>query len=239
MRQRVGSQRDRSAGGARLIVSASWARLRVQSRWVLEREATMTATEIKRGGGSIQEFPDFGLSKMGDDRLREECGVFGVFWAPRCGGHHRARPARAPHRGQEAAGIVSQRRLVSSTPNAAWAWSATLQRRQRHAPPQGHHGGGPQPLLDDGRTRPQERPAPLCRHRHRAAFALPTTANLTNALTLRQELISSGAIFPPRPTPKSSSISCRARSAGASSSASSKPCARSTAPGRSSPSPTT
>ena len=46
-------------------------------------------------------------SHCGDDRLREECGVFGVF------GHPDAGPITAlglhalQHRGQEAAGIVS------------------------------------------------------------------------------------------------------------------------------------
>ncbi len=33
-------------------------------------------------GAENDPFPDFGLSKMGDDRLREECGVFGVFGHP-------------------------------------------------------------------------------------------------------------------------------------------------------------
>jgi len=41
------------------------------------------------------------------DRLREECGVFGIFRARRCGCDHRARLHALQHRGQEAAGIVS------------------------------------------------------------------------------------------------------------------------------------
>jgi hypothetical protein len=60
-----------------------------------------------------------------EDKLREECGVFGVF-------NHADASALTvlglhalQHRGQEAAGIVTS--MASSTfPNGVWDWSARI-----------------------------------------------------------------------------------------------------------------
>ena len=52
----------------------------------------------------------------------------------------------------------------------------------------------PRPLCDGGRDGAQERAAALCRSRH-GGLALAHNGNLTNALTTRRELVSSGAIF--------------------------------------------
>ena len=58
-------------------------------------------------GAGCDTFPDFGLSKMGDDRLREECGVFGVFGHPEAAAITALGLHALQHRGQEAAGIVT------------------------------------------------------------------------------------------------------------------------------------
>jgi amidophosphoribosyltransferase len=131
--------------------------------------------------------------RYGDDRLREECGVFGVL------GHSDAAAITAlglhalQHRGQEAAGIVtfdgehfhSERRLglVGDSFNQAHVihrlagdiavghvrYSTTGDTILRNV----------QPLFADLDT---------------GGFAVAHNGNLTNALTLRRELVKSGAI---------------------------------------------
>jgi amidophosphoribosyltransferase len=69
---------------------------------MLEREATMAQTH---DAGSMAS--DFGYSRFGDDRLREECGVFGVFGHPDAAALTALGLHALQHRGQEAAGIVT------------------------------------------------------------------------------------------------------------------------------------
>jgi amidophosphoribosyltransferase len=157
---------------------------------MLEREATMAHhndTDLTVG--------DFGYSKYGDDRLREECGVFGVFGHPDAGALTALGLHALQHRGQEAAGIVtydgqqfhSERHLGHVGDNFN---EAAVIGRLKGALAVGHNRysttGEPslknvQPLYADIDT---------------GGFAVAHNGNLTNALTLRRELISSGAIFP-------------------------------------------
>ena len=62
-----------------------------------------------------------------DDRLREECGVFGIFGHPDAAAITALGLHALQHRGQEAAGIVSfdGTRFI---PSAGSAWSATRSR---------------------------------------------------------------------------------------------------------------
>jgi amidophosphoribosyltransferase len=157
---------------------------------MLEREATMA-----HHGETDLTVGDFGYSKYGDDRLREECGVFGVFGHPDAGALTALGLHALQHRGQEAAGIVtydgqqfhSERHLglVGDSFN-----EASVIGRLKGSAAVGHNRysttGEPslknvQPLYADIDT---------------GGFAVAHNGNLTNALTLRRELISSGAIFP-------------------------------------------
>jgi amidophosphoribosyltransferase len=133
------------------------------------------------------------VSRFGDDRLREECGVFGIF------GHEDAAAVTAlglhalQHRGQEGCGIVTydgsrfnqERRLGLVGDNFS---KADVIARLRGRMAIGHNRYSTtgdvilrnvQPLFVDLDT---------------GGFAVGHNGNLTNALTLRQELISSGAI---------------------------------------------
>ena len=142
--------------------------------------------------------PDpFGLSPLGgrcgDDRLREECGVFGVL------GHDDAAALTAlglhalQHRGQEAAGIVtfdgahfhSERRLglVGDNFNKADVIGRL----------KGHIALGHNRYSTTGDT-VLRNVQPLFADLDTGGFAVAHNGNLTNALTLRRELISSGAI---------------------------------------------
>ena len=128
-----------------------------------------------------------------DDRLREECGVFGVF------GNEDAAALTAlglhalQHRGQEAAGIVtydgehfhSERRLGLVGDNFN---KADVIGRLR-----GHIALGHMRYSTTGDTILRN-VQPLFADLDTGGFALAHNGNLTNALTLRRDLISSGAI---------------------------------------------
>jgi len=129
----------------------------------------------------------------GDDTLREECGVFGVF------GNEDAAALTAlglhalQHRGQEAAGIVtydgahfhSERRLglVGDNFNKAEVIGRL----------KGHIALGHNRYSTTGDTILRN-VQPLFADLDTGGFALAHNGNLTNALTLRRDLISSGAI---------------------------------------------
>jgi len=129
-----------------------------------------------------------------DDRLREYCGVFGIF------GHQDAAACAAlglhalQHRGQEAAGIVSfdsgrfhaERRLglvgdhFSSERTIKRLPGASAIGHVRYATTGETILRNVQPLFSELNT---------------GGFAVGHNGNLTNAMTLRRELIDQGAIF--------------------------------------------
>ncbi|MEO0413103.1 MAG: amidophosphoribosyltransferase [Pseudomonadota bacterium] len=129
-----------------------------------------------------------------DDKLREECGVFGIFGTPDAARHTVLGLHALQHRGQEAAGIVTRtqdrfhshrelgqvgdifssedlmRRLGGESAIGHVRYSTTGETLLRNV----------QPLfaeIDDG------------------GFAVAHNGNLTNAWNLRRQLISDGAIF--------------------------------------------
>ena len=134
-----------------------------------------------------------GESRYGDDRPREECGVFGVF------GHEDAAALTAlglhalQHRGQEGCGIVTydgsrfnqERRLglVGDNFNKA---EVIARLKGRMAVGHNRYSTTGDVVLRNVQ--------PLFADLDTGGFAVGHNGNLTNALTLRQELISSGAI---------------------------------------------
>jgi len=146
-------------------------------------------------GAEHDPFPDFGLSKMGDDRLREECGVFGVFGHPDAAAITALGLHALQHRGQEAAGIVSydgqqfhaERHLGLVGDNFN---DAAIIHRLKGPMAVGHnrYSTTGEPALKNVQ--------PLYADIDTGGFAVAHNGNLTNALTLREELIKTGAIFP-------------------------------------------
>ena len=141
--------------------------------------------------GTAPASPDLDLD---GDTLREECGVFGVF------GHDDAAALTAlglhalQHRGQEAAGIVafdggrfhSERRL--GLVGDSFSKPDDHRAGCRAAPPSAMSA-----------TRPPARPSCAMSSRSSpsslpAALPLAHNGNLTNGLTLRRELVATGAI---------------------------------------------
>jgi amidophosphoribosyltransferase len=134
-----------------------------------------------------------GDGSPGDDRLREECGVFGIFGNDSAAALTALGLHSLQHRGQEAAGIVtyenghfhSERRLglVGDNFNKAdvigrLTGSSALG-HVRYSTTGDTILRNVQPLFADLDT---------------GGFAVAHNGNLTNALTLRKALISSGAI---------------------------------------------
>jgi amidophosphoribosyltransferase len=131
--------------------------------------------------------------RYGDDRLREECGVFGVF------GHDEAAAVTAlglhalQHRGQEGCGIVSydgrrfnqERRLGLVGDNFS---RPEVMQRLAGRIALGHNRYS---TTGDVVLRNVQ---PLFADLDQGGFAVAHNGNLTNALTIRQELVRSGAI---------------------------------------------
>ena len=136
---------------------------------------------------------DYVYNRHGDDRLREECGVFGVF------GHEGAAALTAlglhalQHRGQEGCGIVTfdgkrfnqERRLglVGDNFNKKYVIE-----RLKGNMALGHNRYS---TTGDVVLRNVQ---PLFADLDQGGFAVAHNGNLTNALTIRKELVSSGAI---------------------------------------------
>lgn len=128
------------------------------------------------------------------DRLREECGVFGIF------GHSDAAALTAlglhalQHRGQEAAGIVSfdgsrfhsERRL--GLVGDAFSEARVIDKLQ------GTQSVGHVRYSTTGETILRN-VQPLFAELHGGGFAVCHNGNLTNGMTLRRELVRDGAIY--------------------------------------------
>ncbi len=137
--------------------------------------------------------PSSDTSRYGDDRLREECGVFGVF------GHEDAAALTAlglhalQHRGQEGSGIVTydgarfnqERRLGLVGDNFN---KADVIARLKGRIALGHNRYS---TTGDVVLRNVQ---PLFADLDQGGFAVAHNGNLTNALTIRSELIQTGAI---------------------------------------------
>ena len=141
--------------------------------------------------GAAWDVPE---SRYGDDRLREECGVFGIL------GHADAAAITAlglhalQHRGQEAAGMVthdgkqfhSERRLGLVGDNFS---RPDVIRRLKGSIAVGHVRYS---TCGDTVLRNVQ---PLFADLDTGGFAVAHNGNLTNAMTLRRKLVSDGAIF--------------------------------------------
>ena len=132
-------------------------------------------------------------TRYGDDRLREECGVFGVFGDDSAAALTALGLHALQHRGQEGCGIVTfdgkrfnqERRLGLVGDNFN---KADVIERLQGRMALGHNRYS---TTGDVVLRNVQ---PLFADLDQGGFAVAHNGNLTNALTLRKELISSGAI---------------------------------------------
>jgi len=133
------------------------------------------------------------FTRYGDDRLREECGVFGIFDHPDAAAITALGLHALQHRGQEAAGICSydgrnfhsERRMGLVGDNFSKP-DVLARLKGRMAIGHDRYSTTGEALLRNVQ--------PLFADIDTGGFAVAHNGNLTNALTLRRELISSGAI---------------------------------------------
>lgn len=138
----------------------------------------------------VPQFPDW----LGTDKLREECGVFGIFNHPDASALTVLGLHALQHRGQEAAGIVtydkdqffSERRLGLVSEHFTKA--PVLDRLP------GYSSIGHVRYSTQGET-VLRNVQPLFAELGSGGFALGHNGHLTNARTLRSSLIKDGAIF--------------------------------------------
>ncbi len=129
-----------------------------------------------------------------DDKLREECGVFGIYGNPDAAAHIALGLHALQHRGQEAAGIVvsdgQQFRSHRDLGQVGDIFSdQALMKRLT-----GHIGIGHVRYSTAGETILRN-VQPLFADLQFGGFALAHNGNLTNALQLRRDLVQRGSLF--------------------------------------------
>ena len=144
------------------------------------------------------------------DRLREECGVFGVFGHPDAAAIVALGLHALQHRGQEAAGIVAfdGERFHSSAGSASSATISPAPTIIDRLP--GNLAIGHVRYSTTGETILRN-VQPLFAELEAGGLAVAHNGNLTNGLTLRRELIRKARSASRPPTPKWSSCSRPAR----------------------------
>jgi amidophosphoribosyltransferase len=164
------------------------------------------------------------------DKLREECGVFGIFGHPDAAAITALGLHALQHRGQEAAGIVSFDGQRFHSERRLGLVGDTFSRREVIDRLPGSSAVGHVRYSTTGETILRN-VQPLFAELNAGGFAVAHNGNLTNGLTLRRELVRGGAMM------QSTTLSHN-RDAITSSTATSRRCARSRAPTRWSRSPT-
>src|SRR5271163_158396 len=128
------------------------------------------------------------------DRLREECGVFGVFGHPDAAAITALGLHALQHRGQEAAGIVSFDGTRFHSERRLGLVGDTFSRREVIERLPGNAAIGHVRYSTTGETILRN-VQPLFAELNAGGFAVGHNGNLTNGLTLRRELVRGGAMM--------------------------------------------
>src|SRR4051812_27117633 len=137
---------------------------------------------------------DAGPFDLDGDRLREECGVFGVFGHPDAAAITALGLHALQHRGQEAAGIVSFDAQRFHSERRMGLVGDTFSRREVIDRPPGEAAAGHVRYSTTGATILRN-VQPLFAELNAGGFAVGHNGNLTNGLTLRRELVRNGAMM--------------------------------------------
>src|SRR5246500_4975804 len=128
------------------------------------------------------------------DRLREECGVFGIFGHPDAAAITALGLHALQHRGQEAAGIVSYDGKRFHSERGLGLVGDTFSRREVIDRLPGTTAVGHVRYSTTGETILRN-VQPLFAELNAGGFAIGHNGNLTNGLTLRRELVRGGAMM--------------------------------------------
>lgn len=129
-----------------------------------------------------------------DDKLHEECGVFGVYGAVDAAAHVALGLHALQHRGQEAAGIVSVENGQFFTHKALGLVGDNFNGKEVIHKLRGDKAIGHNRYSTSGEPHLRN-VQPLFAEFSFGGLAIGHNGNLTNAYTLRSELINNGAIF--------------------------------------------
>jgi amidophosphoribosyltransferase len=129
-----------------------------------------------------------------DDRLREECGVFGIYGHPDAAAITALGLHALQHRGQEAAGIVSYDGTRFHSERRLGLVGDTFSRREVIERLPGDNAVGHVRYSTTGGTLLRN-VQPLFSETGSGGFAIGHNGNLTNGLTLRRHLVHEGAIM--------------------------------------------
>jgi amidophosphoribosyltransferase len=141
--------------------------------------------------------PDHGRQRdldLDGDRLREECGVFGIYGHPDAAAITALGLHSLQHRGQEAAGIVSYDGRRFHSERRLGLVGDTFSRREIIDRLPGNMAIGHVRYSTTGETILRN-VQPLFSELNAGGFAVGHNGNLTNGLTLRRQLVRDGAIM--------------------------------------------
>lgn len=128
------------------------------------------------------------------DKFNDECGVFGIFGTPDAAAHTALGLHALQHRGQEAAGIVSNDRGQFFSHRAMGLVGDNFSDAAVMGKLHGHSAIGHNRYSTTGETLLRN-VQPFYADLALGGFALAHNGNLTNAVTLRRELIARGSLF--------------------------------------------
>src|SRR5688500_7074191 len=134
------------------------------------------------------------LLDLEEDRLREECGVFGIYNHPDAAAITALGLHALQHRGQEAAGIVTFDGARFHSERRMGLVGDTFSRREVIDRLPGQVAIGHVRYSTTGETIIRN-VQPLFAELNAGGFAIGHNGNLTNGLTLRRELVRNGAMM--------------------------------------------
>jgi len=129
-----------------------------------------------------------------DDKLREECGIFGIYGHPEAAAHTVLGLHALQHRGQEAAGVVSYNGTQFHSQRRHGLVGDKMTSEKVIASLVGDSAIGHNRYSTTGDTITRNI-QPLFAELSGGGFAIAHNGNLTNAMTLRKMLVQKGAIF--------------------------------------------
>jgi len=138
--------------------------------------------------------PRGGLTRYGDDRLREECGVFGILGQRDAAAITALGLHALQHRGQEAAGIVSFDGQRFHSERRLGLVGDTFSRREVIERLPGNMAVGHVRYSTTGETILRN-VQPLFAELEGGGFAIGHNGNLTNGIALRKQLVHEGAMM--------------------------------------------
>ncbi len=137
---------------------------------------------------------DMNNNPFDDDKLHEECGVFGIYGHPEATAMTALGLHALQHRGQEAAGIVSFDGNEFYTHKAMGLVDATFSKAKVIERLKGYAAIGHNRYSTTGEASLRN-VQPIYADLALGGFAVAHNGNLTNAATIREELVNKGSLF--------------------------------------------